>query len=191
MRRWTPSWIPGNPLTRGIDWGVNRVRLWREEALPPVHLMRQVFDQCRTYIEARDILENTPVAMPALFSLSGVSPDECCIIERTEDEVCVHHGPGSVANHWLRLDIPAHSRGIDSKGRLAQMRALGSDAPDDFSWVRPPILNPTTRLSVIANAATGHLKVLGWERDAEGEVSPATMIYDGIAARRQGTFRVR
>jgi hypothetical protein len=182
MRRWTPScWL---------DWGINRIRMWRENTLPPVHLLRQVFDQCRTYVEARDVLSDTLLAMPALFTLSGISPNECCIIERTEDEVCVHNGPGAVANHWLKLDVPGRSRGIDSRGRLDQMQALRPDTPHDFSWVRPPILNATTRLSVIANAATGHLKVLGWECDAGGKSSPATTVYDGISVRRPGQFRV-
>ena len=183
MRRWTPScWL---------DWGVNRVRMWREDALPPVHLLRQAFDQCRTYIEAREILSTTPLAMPAFITLSGIEPDQCCVIERTEDEVCVHHGPGAIANHWLKLDIPGRRRGIDSQGRFDQMQALRPDCPGDFSWVRPPILNPTTRLSVIANAATGHLKVLGWEQGSDGQVAPATTVYDGIASRMPGAFRVR
>jgi len=186
MRRWTP----GGMATRWFDWGVNRIRLWREDALPPAHLLRQVFDQCRTYIEAREVLSDTLLAMPALFTLSGVNPDECCIIERTEDEVCVHHGPGAVANHWLRLDIPARPRGIDSHGRLAQLKALGADVPNDFSWVRSPILNPTTRLSVIANAQTGDLKVLGWECDGDGKIAPATQVYDAIATRTPGQFRL-
>lgn len=183
MRRWSPScWL---------DWGVNRIRMFREDALPPAHLLRQVFDQCRTYIEARNILSDTPLAMPALFSLSGLEPDQCCIIERTEDEVCVHHGPGAVANHWLRLATPGRSRGIDSTGRLDQMLALQPDVGDDFSWVRAPILNSTTRISVIANAATGRLKVLGWEDDPDNGITPATLIYDGVASRKKGTFRPR
>lgn len=182
MRKWTPScWV---------DWGINRVRMWREDTLPPVHLLRQVFDQCRTYVEAREILATTPLAMPAFITLSGIEPDQCCVIERTEDEVCVHHGPGSVANHWLVLDVPGRRRGIDSAGRLDQMQALRPDCPNDFAWVRPPILNPTTRLSVIANAATGHLKVLGWEQDSHEQVVPATTVYDGVASRMPGRFRL-
>lgn len=181
MRRCTTScWL---------DWAINRGRLWREDTLPPVHLLRQVFDQCRTYVEARDVLSDTLLAMPALVSLSGVTPNECCIIERTEDEVCVHNGPGAVANHWLKIEARGRSRGIDSEGRFEQMQALRADSPDDFSWVREPILNPTTRLSVTANAATGTLKVLGWEQDAEGRITPATQVYDGIAERRPGQFR--
>lgn len=190
MRRWMPQWTSDWEPSCWVDWGVNRIRMWRKDALPPVHLLRQVFDQCRTYEEAREVLGETLLAMPALISLSGITPNECCIIERTEDEVCVHNGPGAVANHWLRLDTPGRLRGIDSRGRHAQMQALRSDASDDFSWVRSPILNPTTRLSVIANAATGRLKLLGWECDADGRNSPATMVYDGLATRQPGQFRV-
>ncbi|MGY9106695.1 MAG: hypothetical protein ACKVG0_09220, partial [Alphaproteobacteria bacterium] len=38
-------------------------------------------------------------------------------------------------------------------------------APNDFSWVTPPILNTATRLAVVANAQAGTLMVQGWESD--------------------------
>ena len=49
-------------------------------------------------------------------------------------------------------------------------------APGDFSWVRPPILNQTTRLAVIANAARGMLSVQGFEASG-GKVGPATAVF--------------
>lgn len=167
MRKWTPScWF---------DWGVNRVRLWRRRALPPVHLLRRVFDECRNYAEARTMLADTPLAMPAFFTLAGTAPDQACVIERTEEHAEVRPGPASVANHWVALDQPGRYRGIDSPGRLALMEAqlerAGQSAP--FDWVTPPILNATTRLAVVANAKSGRLTVQGWEADG-----PATAVFE-------------
>ena len=157
MRRWTPScWL---------DWGINRVRVWRRRALPPVHLLRRVFDECRSYAEARRMLSETPLAMPAFFTLSGLGADEGCVIERREDRADIREAPASVANHWMAVRQPGRARGIDSEGRYRLMEALRDQTPDDFTWVQPPILNETTRLAVIANAAAGRLKVQGWEAD--------------------------
>ena len=45
------------------------------------------------------------------------------------------------------------------------MEALSGEAPDwTLGWVRAPMLVPTTRLSVMANPASGRLVVQGWER---------------------------
>jgi hypothetical protein len=171
LRRYTPScWL---------DWMFGRFTMWREDSLPPVHLLRQVFDQCENYAEAREILSDTTLAMPAFFSLSGLDEHECCVIERTEDMVIMHDGPGAIANHWLRMGRAGHNRGVDSHGRLGQINALRGDTPNNFGWVTPPVLNNGTRLSMIANAREGSLMVLGWEQDpVSGYVEPATNIYD-------------
>ncbi len=175
LRRFTPScWL---------DWAFGRIAMWREASLPPVHLLRQVFDQCQDYAEAREILSDTTLAMPAFFSLSGLEERECCVIERTEDVVVVHDGPKAIANHWLRMGRAGHNRGVDSHGRLEQINALRNTAPNDFAWVTPPVLNRGTRLSMIANARAGSLTVLGWEQNTgTGTPEPATTIYDGYSS---------
>ena len=163
MRRWTFScWL---------DWGVNRLRLWRRRVLPPVHLLRRVFETCDTYTAAKRMLTESPLAMPAFFTLSGTAPEDGCVIERTEDAAAVRSAPASVANHWIGIDQPGRVRGVDSLGRFDLMEVLRDDATDDFSWVQPPIRNETTRLAVIANAGRGILTVQGWENDG-----PATRI---------------
>jgi hypothetical protein len=167
MRQWTGScWF---------DWAVNRTRIWRRKALPPVHLLRRVFDTCRTFTEARDMLEQTPLAMPAFFTLVGLGADEGCVIERNEEQAHIRPSPASVANHWIAISEPGRSRGIDSQGRYAQMERVrdNTSAGSAFDWVTPPILNPTTRLCVVANPATGHLSVQGWEVDG-----PATAVFN-------------
>lgn len=164
MRRWSAScWL---------DWGINRIRLWRRRALPPVHLLRQVFETCANYAEARRVLAETPLSMPAFFTLSGMAPDEGCVVERDEDHAHVRAAPASVANHWIAGETPGWARGVDSRGRYALMETLRDSSGDDFLWVQPPILNATTRLAVIANAAAGKLIVQGWE-----ETGPATAVF--------------
>ncbi len=158
MRKWTQSYY--------LDWFINRNRLWHSKALPPVLLMRQVFENCCSYIEAKEELIKTPLAMPAFFTLVGNDAREGCIIERTETDSIVRQSPASVANHWVGVTQFGYTRGIDSENRYIQMEAerevIVKDHP--FKWVSPPILNSTTRLSVIANPMSGCLFVQGWER---------------------------
>ena len=96
------------------------------------------------------------------------------MIERNEDRAWVRQGPCSVANHWVAGDQSGRYRGIDSPGRLALMEATRDTAALDapFDWLRAPILNETTRLSVVANPALGRLTVQGWEADG-----PATAVF--------------
>ena len=164
MRRLTPSC--------GLDWVLNRWRAWRTHALPPTHLLRRVFDECRTFAEAKAMLSAAPLCVPAFFTLSGITADQGCVVERQEDAVAVHEAPASMANHWLSFDERGWARGLDSARRLEAMDGLREGVGDDFSWLVPPILNKTTRVAVIANAAAGRLFVQGWEADG-----PATQMF--------------
>jgi hypothetical protein len=152
-----------------IDWAISRVHTLRSDALPPAHLLRRVFDTCRTFGEAKALLSETPICLPAFFTLSGTRADEGCVIERTETRAAVRATPASVANHWIAFDLPGRTRGFDSEGRCALMERLRDGADDDFGWVVPPIRNETTRLAVGANAARGCLSAQGFE--AEGPVT--------------------
>lgn len=156
MRRYTSSCH--------FDWVVNRAGMWRKSGLPPVHLLRKVFDDCETYEEAKKALIETPLCLPAFFSLSGVDAGEGCVIERTENRAAVRAAPTAIANHWVAMDEGGMQRGMDSPGRLRQMERGQEQAENDFGWVTAPILNETTRLSVVASAARGLLSVQGWEK---------------------------
>ncbi len=159
FRRWTRScWL---------DWGLNRGRLLTRKALPPTHLLRHIFDTCATYDEARELLMETPLAIPAFFTLSGTAPDQACLIEREEDGASVHENPTACANHWMKRDVPGHGRGHESPERHAMMDSLRDQTPDGFDWVREPILNETTRLAVVANALEGKLLVRGYEKQGQ------------------------
>ena len=146
-----------------IDWVVNRVGVWRHRGLPPTHLLRRVFDQCRDYAEAKEMLCGTPLCLPVFFILSGMGPGEGCVIERLEESAKVREAPASAANHWLAQRVPGRPRGQDSIGRWRLMEERRDSQPDDFSWVVPPIRNYATRVAAILNAARGRLLVQGWE----------------------------
>lgn len=157
FRRWTRfCWF---------DWIINRVRLLASTAPPPTHLLRDVFDTCATYDEAKEKLTTSPIAIPAFFTLSGTAPGQSCLIEREENAASVHESPTVCANHWIKRNVPGHYRGVDSPGRLQQMTEIRDDTPDGFDWLAYPILNETTRIAVIANALEGKLWVRGYERD--------------------------
>ncbi len=111
------------------------------------------------------MLTETPLAIPAFFSLSGIESDESCLIERTEKNAIVHKGPTTCANHWQNPANRSWARGHESNERLNAMNKTRNCPGLDFSWLKSPILNETTRVSVTANAATDVLLVQGWEFD--------------------------
>ncbi len=150
---------------RYFDWFLGRMDAWHIRALPASHLLRQVFETCQTYAEAKARLTETPIAVPAFFTLAGCGDGEGCVIERTETEAAVHPAPTGIANHWLAIDRTGYGRGTDSQGRLLQMDRVRDSTGEGFGWVTPPILNWQTRLAVVANPATGRLLVQGYEAD--------------------------
>lgn len=154
-------------LTALGDWAKNRAMVWRSTALPPAHLLRQVFEDCRDYTTARRRLIETPIALPAIFILAGAAADESCIIERIEDQAAVHDGPGTWANDWQtsRFGPNWTPRGHDNPGRCAGLGLLSGQPASGFGWIAPPVLNRDTRLAVRANAASGDLAVLGVEQE--------------------------
>lgn len=168
-----------------LDWVMNRTGVWRGLGLPPSHLARSICDTATSYAEARRRLMETPLCIPAFFILAGANADEGCVIERSEARAAVHPQPAAIANHWLGLTIPGHDRGTDSHGRRERMKKLlHRGNVESFDWVRPPILNPTTRLAAVANAATGELAVMGYERSR-----PATRIFTLAEHAGRGSLR--
>ena len=146
-----------------LDWAAGRLALWRRGGLPPAHLLRRVFEQARDYAEARALLAETPLALPTIFLLSGTAPEAGCIIERLEDQAFIREAPAAAANHWLQADERAQPRGQVSAERCRLMGERQSGAGADFAWLVPPILNPTTRLAMIAEPASGRLLAQGFE----------------------------
>ncbi|MEO3428181.1 hypothetical protein AAFN88_04940 [Pelagibius sp. CAU 1746] len=156
LRRRSPS--------KAVDWACDRYGLWRSRALPPAHLLRRVFDEARDFAAAKAMLAETPLALPAIFSLAGCGPDEQAVIERLEDHAVVHQGPQVAANHWNAAEMPrARARGTVSDRRAAVMRDQAAAAGPDLAWLQPPVLNPTTRLALYAEPAGGRLVAQGFE----------------------------
>ncbi len=169
LRRRSPSKV--------VDWACDRYGLWQSRALPPAHLLRRVFDEAPDFATARKMLAETPLALPAIFSLVGCAPDEQAVIERLEGRAVIHDGPQVAANHWTAGDLPkARARGTVSGHRAEVMREEAAAAGPDLAWLKPPVLNPTSRLAFYAEPASGRLVAQGFEADGPHNVAAATAV---------------
>ena len=77
------------------------MRVWRSRALPPADLLRLACDRCDTYEDAKRVLGETPLCLPALCALADVRPGDGRIIERLSDGAAAREMPAAIANHWL------------------------------------------------------------------------------------------
>lgn len=159
-----------------LDWAVSRRRVWTMPHPTPAHLLRAVFETAADFAEARERLTREPISTPAIYSLAGLRPSETVVIERTETEARVHVGPNVAANHWEAAGWRGRSRGMQSAERAAMMHCIMAEMATDFSWLKPPILNPTTRVVMVSDAAEGRLVAQGYE-----DMRPATEPLDLVA----------
>ncbi len=154
-----------------FDWLKNRKTAISQTGLPPAHLLRIVFEQAADYNTAKEMLTKTPIAVPAIFILTGLNAGEGCIIERLENSAAVREISASqqiVASNQFQSSL---SNGMlprpffNSEGRWQQASSLQGHEimQDNFSWLRAPMLNPFTRLCIVADAETGRLSVQGFE----------------------------
>lgn len=153
-------------LTYPYDFALNlRNALAQENGWPPDHLLRLAFETCTTFDEAVALLARERLARPVLFTLTGTTPDEIALVERTETEARVIRGPVIVANDWQQPRDGWRARmGHDNnEARKAVLRLTPTSAAP-FEWVVPPVLNHTTRLVVEMSAAgPGELVARGYE----------------------------
>lgn len=164
------------------DWLKNRLLTDRENGLPPSHLLRQAFEQAASYEEAKRMLCETRIAIPAIFILGGTRSGEGCIIERLENafEVAELGARQQLAasNHFnsslTTVGKGWRPREEDSEGRLRQSSDIhGHDLEaSHFDWLRSPIINIKTRLCVMADATARRLVAQGFEG-----MAPATDVY--------------
>ncbi len=176
-----------------VDLMVNAVETFCENGRwPASHLLRHVFDVCETFEEAVEMLSTAPLAKPALFSIIGLAPGQACLIERTQTDAAIRRGDTTIANDWHPAGPQREGhwmpRGTyirdpdDCERRRKCLEAQGPGQP--FEWVREPVLNAFTRLAVEASAATGELRVVGFEPTRrKREVRPATAVLDLIVER--------
>jgi hypothetical protein len=178
MRQRTPAYA-----LLWLDYALNAVAGLRARALPPEHLLRQAFDTCRSFDEARHLLETVPVARPVLFTLVGSRPGERAIIERDGAGTRIYRDDTAVANAWQeerpgwRPRCCGEGTPVDNnrRRRAALAAWAGQDGPDK-EWVAHPVLNECTRVSVEMSPATGRLVVAGWEADGRGSAARTTAV---------------
>ena len=161
------------------DWLLGRFHVGRTPALPPSHLLRRAFETARDYAAALSTLCMTPLAVPAIYTLSGTRTGEGCVIERTEDGYSVRQIAGGKVCATNQFESPPADAGegwrprpIDSRSRLQYALAI-PNRTSGFSWFTPPIANMNSRLAMNANAAAGTLSVLG-----TAGAEPVTEIFD-------------
>jgi hypothetical protein len=181
-----------NAWLRPLDLALNALRTSGIRHCPPDHLLREVFESCRTFDEARRRLESVAVARPVIFTLIGCAGGERCVIERTEQGFASRTDNTAAANDWLRAaphwearvssaHLLTRSYAEAAARNLARREALaewpGLFARSSFAWVAPPVLNSMTRLAVEMCPANGILRVAGYELEEGGELPrPATEI---------------
>lgn len=180
---------PMRRRTRGVallwlDYLLNALGALRgADRLPPEHLLRQAFETCASFEEARRLLETAPVARPVLFLLVGCAPRERVVIERDGDCARTYWQDTVVANDWQE-ERPGWrprccGRGTPTENNRARRAAIAASADHEDSgmaWVSAPVRNACTRLSVEMSPAAGRLAVAGWEPDERGSAAPATAV---------------
>ena len=173
-----------HPWLRPIDLALNALRTWRIEFCPPAHLLRDVFENCRDFAEARDQLERTPIARPAIFTLVGVGRGERCVIERTEEGYVTHSDTTAAANDWFCATAPWEARvaakllltcsyedaAARSRARREALWSWQQAFSGDMAWLVPPVLNWFTRCAVEMCPAHGILRVAGYEPEPESDL---------------------
>jgi hypothetical protein len=187
-----------HPWLRIYDVALNAVSTWSLPHIPPDQLLRQTFEECHTFKEAKARLEATPIARPAIYVLVGCGKNERCVIERTEEGYSSRDHETSAANDWLPSHEPWEARvGGDlamtcsyeeaadrSRARREAIGAWnGSFAGESFAWVTPPILNPYTRIAAEMCPARATLRVVGYEcLDGAERAQPVTLTREISAA---------
>ena len=108
------------PWLRPYDLAANALRTWPIRYCPPDHLLREVFESCRNYAEAKYRLETVLIARPVIFTLIGCERGERCVIERTEDVFASRTRDTAAANDWLQSGGPWEAR-VDPDGLVEQV----------------------------------------------------------------------
>jgi hypothetical protein len=173
------------PWLRPYDIALNARQTWGIRSIPPDHLLREVFETCKTFGDAKHRLETTPIARPVIYTLVGCHHGERSVIERTHDGFASRDNDTGAANDWLRSRPPWEARvgaevlftrtfdeaAENSRTRREHLTAWPGPFVGEFGWVSPPVLNSQTRLAVEMCPATGVLRAIGYEQ-AEGQELP-------------------
>ncbi|HYC64430.1 MAG TPA: hypothetical protein VEC14_06845, partial [Reyranellaceae bacterium] len=161
------------------DYVINAlVVLPKKGLMPPEHLLRRAFETCANFAAAVELLRQTPVSRPVIFTVAGAKPGERVVIEREEHEARVLSADSSVANAWRGMPPGWRPRvcgaGAPEENNRSRMAALESCRDGEQDWCCPPVVNATTRLTVDLCPANGRLAVQGWEANPDGGAHPVT-----------------
>ncbi len=160
-----------------LDWLVNRSRVWRQPHLIAAHLLRRVFEQAPDFAAAKAMLRDTPIALPAIYTLAGIRAGETCVIERRPEAAHVIEGPAAAAaNAWQTANWSGRPRGSDNVERQRVMQTAQLTIDPSFPWLRRPVLNQWTRLVFVAEAASGAFVAQGYEAE-----QPVTRALQAVA----------
>jgi hypothetical protein len=160
-----------------LDWLINRLQVWDRPHVTAGHLLRRVFERARDFSEAKALLTETPIALPTIYILAGLAPDETCVIERLPEQAHVIDGPAAASNAWQAPGWSGRPRGHDNQARRECLCSAPMSSLDDFAWFKPPVANPRSRLIFAADASTGSAAAQGYEADG-----PATALFRWNAA---------
>jgi hypothetical protein len=165
---------------RWLDEAIVHLAMYRaSDTIPAAHLMRLVFERAPDYAAAVAMLmdESVPLAMPALFTLSGVALGEGCVIEAIGRRRVLNRATPAngnivgVANAWLSTDLPGTARdnalawstnttveanNAERRDRICQLQRGRFGGTTDLV---PPVLNGHTILVATANARAGTFAV--------------------------------
>jgi hypothetical protein len=182
---------------RGYDFAANAVAIWRAaDLMPPDQLLRRTFEVCPDFSAARRMLEQTPVARAVIYTLVGCAANERCVIERTETGFVTREEETSAANDWVpprtgwegrigtrRFLTSSFTEAASySRARRESLKGwAGAPSARAFGWVREPVLNPYTRLAIAMCAASGLLRVVGYDRTEALLPEPVTGMCEIIA----------
>lgn len=152
-------------ITKPLDRWVQRFKTYKTGAVPAPFLLRKVFDECASYDEAVEMLSNTMISAPTIFTIAGVKDGEACVIERDREGAYISKGCDAItANHWQNKNLgKAHPRPINSHDRLKSMRHATKHAKGHFDWASGTLVNDFTRLVFEANPKQEILRIYACE----------------------------
>ena len=183
------------PWLRPYDIALNLRHTWQISHIPPDHLLRDVFETCTTFAEAKHRLETTPIARPVIYILAGCHPHERCVIERTLDGFSSRTDDTCAANDWY-LSQPRWEPRVaaeafftrtgeeaaeNSRTRRDQLAVWAGAFGTEFDWVTPPVLNSQTRVAVEMCPASGAVRVTGFEQPEASEL-PEPVTFSEVSA---------
>ena len=174
--------LTGLPIVDDIGL---RLRMLRAKAaIPATHLLRQVFETAPDYVSAVEMLSDPRemLGMPALFTLSGMRPEEGCVVEARGSERVVHRArkeDGWVtgcANAWLgdwsgapRLHALVKQPGETPESNNRDRRRLVAEMQRGAA-LEAPVLNRHTVLVARMSAARGEIAAEAYDLPPGGAV---------------------